>query len=168
MTFNPKGADVHLNCDYTNFKPAYIYIAVPYYKQIDQVTSDTGEVVIKDGYMVFSPEVKKIQIRWKDNKQSRKNYVQEILKSYRTEPGVAWEDCPEDKGDRSPADAGCYLIVIPGAEEGFLTPEEEKIEAEPLSFSAVRKAFLMEYDRRREQYLQCGKKLLEVYPPAME
>ena len=118
--------------------------------------------------MVFSPEVKKIQIRWKDNKQSRKNYVQEILKSYRTEPGVAWEDCPEDKGDRSPADAGCYLIVIPGAEEGFLTPEEEKIEAEPLSFSAVRKAFLMEYDRRREQYLQCGKKLLEVYPPAME
>lgn len=168
MTCKQEGANIRLNCDYANFKPACIYIAVPYYKQIDQVTSDVGEVKIEDGYMIFSPETKEIQIHWKDNKQSKKNYVQEILKSYRTEPGVAWEDCPEDKGDCSPADAGCNLIVIPGTEEGFLTPEEEKIEAEPLSFSAVRKAFLMEYDRRREQYLQSGKKLLEVYPPVME
>ena len=168
MTCKQEGADIRLNCDYTNFKPAHLYMAVPYYKQIDQVTSDAGEVTVKDGYMVFSPETKEIRIRWKDNKQSGKNYVQEILKSYRTEPGVAWKDCPEDKGDRSPADAGCYLIVIPGAEEGFLTKEELKIEAEPLSFEVVRKSFLMEYDRRRGQYLQSGKKLLDIYPPVME
>lgn len=165
MSFNTDGANIRLNCSFTNSIPNNIHIAVPYYKEIKEVTTNTENVAIKDGYIICPPNTQTVNILWEDNKNSRKNYIQEILMSYRTEPGVDWKDCPEDMGKRSPADAGCYLIVIPGAKKGFLTDQEKTIKPEQLSFETVKKAYLTEYARRRGQYLSSGKELLEIKSP---
>jgi len=150
MTIENDGAALSLACDFYNFSPKSIYITVPFYKDVTQATSDCGDVKIVNGYMVLPDDAKTLQIKWKDNQNAAENHIQNILLSYRTEPGFYWEN------------------YINGLERGFLTDAEKTIPRELLSFHTVKKAFLMEYDRRKTQYLEGGKELLEIKAPPMQ
>jgi len=168
MYIENDGAFFSFACDFSNFEPKNMYIATPFFKDVVRATSDQGAVNIVNGYMVLPANVKTLQVKWVDNQFASENYIHDILMSYRTEPGIVWDNCPDDMKGRSPADARCNLNYIHGLERGFLTDAEKAIPWEPLSFHAVKKAFLIEYDRRRTQYLESGKKLLEIKAPPME
>lgn len=168
IKFNKTGAEISISPSFTTSTPKNIFVAIPYYKSVEKVVSDKGEAKIENGYMKFPHDAKKIAITWKDNENASKNYSHHILKSYRTEPGIEWTNCTPEHVNINPKnklETDCDLVVIKGAEEGFLTEPEKTISAEPLCFDLVKECYLREYARRRVQFINAGKKLDLIKAP---
>lgn len=169
MNILENGAEISLQSDY-RVQPKDVRIAIPYYKTLKDVSVEGhGSVHISNGYIICDANVQKINITWTD--KVRPNYLHEVLQNYRKEPGFYWQGVENDILSKYPDDimnSGGQLIVIPGQPDGFLTDEEKTLDNEELSFDLVKKAYLLEYDRRRVQYLRAGKKLQKICAPSIK
>ena len=169
MLFKEKGATISITNNFIR-NPQNIYIAIPHFKTLKNIkSSPIDNAYIENGYLVCASNTKTIDLEWDDKHQI--NHLHAIIKNYRKEPGIRW-DCPTpDVHSISPKnkiDKGGVLIVIPGLEDGYLTDDELSLPPEKLSFNLVKKAYLTEYSRRRLQFLDANKKLLNIAPPAFE
>ena len=168
MKFSDHGATIDLSPVFVRL-PHQVVMPVPYFKEIINVESDAKYFRLIDGKMKFSPDVRHIQIEWKDVKQVHKENYQQILKSYREEPGVRWVGGTKNGMDVSAVekmDAGAELIVI-APHKGFLLDDEKDFPDAPLSFDLVRKAYLKEYNKRYKEYAQAGKITYRPEPPSL-
>jgi hypothetical protein len=152
MSFNEKGATVSINPSFHR-SPASICIAVPWYVKMKGFTSNASSAEERNGYLVFSPDVTEVDIKWDINSKAFRNAFQYLLVAYRQENSISYRDVKE-------------VTIIPG-NEGFLLPGEVNHPAEPLSFDFVKRAFITEYSRRFGEYLAAGKKPMEIMPPPL-
>lgn len=152
MSFNEKGATVSINPSFHR-SPASICIAVPWYVKMKGFTSNASSAEERNGYLVFSPDVTEVDIKWDINSKAFRNAFQDLLVAYRQENSISYRDVKE-------------VTIIPG-NEGFLLPGEVNHPAEPLSFDFVKRAFITEYSRRFGEYLAAGKKPMEIMPPPL-
>ncbi|NQU53435.1 MAG: hypothetical protein HQ522_12950, partial [Bacteroidetes bacterium] len=165
MFINKIGATIEINPSFS-CQVNQIAIAVPYFKTIKKVSTDTGNYEIKDNILYFPSKVKKIDIVWSDNKMQANNF-QEILISYREEPGVKWVGGKNANKNVSPVtkmNTGSDLLVIPPG-KGFLLEDEKRVKGQHLSFELVKEAYMKEYTRRYKQYIKVGKKPLVIKAP---
>lgn len=169
MNFTSNGAIININSKY-RYKPKAIYIPIPYFKTLVSVKVDNNKSYkYENGYIICSPDVKKITINWKDKETDNELYT--ILKNYRKEPSFYWDLKNFELYTKGPNDIprnSGKFIVIPGLESGFLSEQELSMPKEELSFELVKKAYQLEYNRRKMQYLQAGKSLIKVEAPNIE
>ncbi len=161
-----KGAQIRITNNFHR-APNSIAIPIPYFVKLKEVRHNAKEYELKNGIMFFSPDVSEIDLSWELNKKIFKNNMQNILLSYRKEFGVRWEGGSADKKNTDAngiMKAGGDLISTP-AGPGFLLSDEKKYPAEHLSFELIKKAFLMEYSRRFDEYIKAGKKELKLEAP---
>lgn len=169
MKFKKESVRITMNGNFIR-KPKNIYIAIPHFKKISKITTDNRiKITIENGYIVCDPDIKTLDIEWTD--KTPIHYLHTILNNYRKEPGVSWVLPSVDYYAKSPKDIisnDSELVIVPGTKEGFLTDAETILPAEKINFELVRKAYLMEYNRRRTQYLNAAKPLLRIEAPAFE
>jgi hypothetical protein len=150
MQFRADGADVLLA---TNFhdQPRDIVLRIPYFIELMKFDSDAKRSS-QDGVNVrVTPDAKRISFTWRQRPGAHRRTVQNILLSYRREPGF-W------KGKRS---------EMPTPPAGFLTPEEESLPPAPLSFDTVRNSWREEYARRFWGAVQAGGKPVTIAAPTL-
>ena len=148
MQFRANGADVSIT---TNFhdQPRDIVLHIPYFIELLKFDTDATRSS-QDGVNVrVSPDVKRIGFKWRQRPGAHRQTVQDILLSYRREPGF-W------KGKRS---------EMPTPSKGTLTPEEKSLPPVPLSFVAVRDSWRREYARRFYDFVQAGGKPVTIAAP---
>jgi hypothetical protein len=152
LEFTGQGAKISIQSQFHS-PPRYIKMAIPWFTDINKVKSDAQWSGQEDGYLLFTPDVSSIELKWKTKRGIHKNTYQDILRSYREENSLKWRGLEDAQ-------------IIPGG-KGFLLEEEVNHPAEPLSFELVKKAFLKEYQRRFEEYEAAGKKPLNIEPPSL-
>ena len=166
MMITKKGTSIKINPSFSRAVNK-IAIPVPYFKKIKKVNSDAGQHEVKDGNLFFSPNVREINIEWTDKKIEYNDY-QNLLISYREEPGVRWvggENADKDVSQVTKMNTGSDLVVI-SPKIGFLFEDEKEFrKEEKFSFELVKQAYLKEYTRRFENYIKAGKKLLIIEAP---
>jgi hypothetical protein len=165
MKFTDKGAEITISNNFFRY-PNHIAIPIPYFVELDSVVHNASKFLMKNGIMFFSPDVSKIQLIWSVNKENFDNNFQNILLSYRREPGVRWEgdNIKEGMDANAKMNSGADLFTTPPG-PGFLLPKEIDYPSEHLSFELVKKAFITEYNRRYTEYLEAGKKALILKSP---
>ncbi|MBN2652073.1 MAG: hypothetical protein JXR63_06795, partial [Spirochaetales bacterium] len=148
LTFTDSGATITID---SNFDQPVKNIAmkIPYFVKLNKVKSDTADHFESDGYLYFNPTTREIQIDWEIDQSFNQNTIQKILINYRSEYGFT----PDVKDYEQPAPSP------------FLSDEEKQISPQPLSFEAVRKAFLIEYNRRLKIFEKNNVKLKPVKAP---
>ncbi len=152
MKFTGNGAAITIDHQF-HTQPASIAIAVPWFVDMRRVSSDAESYYEKNGYMVFSPDVSDIEVRWRIKRNAFKNTYQDLLMEYRRENGLKWRGLPVGE-------------IIPGG-DAFLLEDEWNYPAEPMSFELVKKAFIKEYNRRFSDYILAGKKPMGILPPPL-
>ncbi len=152
LKFTRLGAGITIQSQFHS-PPRYIKIAIPWFVELNKVKSNAQLAEQSDGYLIFSPEVSSIEIKWKTKRGIHNNTFQDILLGYRVENSLKW---------RGVTDA----LIIPGR-KGFLLEDEEKYPAEVLSFELVKKAFIKEYQRRFKEYEAAGKQPMLIEPPPL-
>ncbi len=151
LTFTGDGATLTVESDF-HHAPRFLVFRVPMTVKLDSFTSDATRTSEEDGLIYFTPDVTRASIKWHPRPGAHDNNYQDILKSYRSEFDFIVKD-----GNYNPARAS----------KPFLLDDERDHPAEPLSFELVRKAFLQEYSRRFELYVEGGGKPYPVEPPAL-
>ena len=152
IEFTPQGAVIAIQPQFHS-PPRHIKIAIPWFVRLKDVKSNAQWAGQRDGYLVFSPEVSSIEIKWDTRRGIHRNTLQDILLSYREENSLKWRGLTDAE-------------IIPGG-KGFLLEEEEKYPSEPLSFGLVKIAFIKEYQRRFKEYEAAGKQPMTIEPPAL-
>jgi hypothetical protein len=150
LEFTGQGASITIQSQFHS-PPRYIKMAIPWFVKLHKVTSNAQWSDQQEGYLLFTPDVSSIELKWKTKRGIHRNTYQDILWSYREENNLKW---------RGMTDAQ----IIPGG-KGFLLADEREYPAEPLSFDLVKKAFLKEYQRRFNEYEATGKQPLIIGPP---
>jgi len=152
LTFIESGAELTFEADFHR-APRYLVFRIPYSVELDAFHSDATRAFEKDGLLFFTPDVNRASIEWHAKPGAHDGNYQDILKSYRSEFDLIVAD-----GNYDPARAG----------KPFLLADEKDHPAEPLSFDLVRRAFLKEYGRRFEQYVEKGGTPYPVEPPRLQ
>ncbi len=152
MAFRQNGADILIKSGF-HTPPKSILIAIPWFADIYEVKSDAVSSGKKDGYLLFSSDVTKIELSWKIKRDAFKNTYQDLLITYREENGLKWRGVEEAE-------------IIPSS-KGFLLEDEKGYPSEPLSFGLVKKAFVKEYTRRFDDYRKAGKLPMDILPPPL-
>lgn len=152
LKFEQQGARITIKPHFYT-PPASIVIAIPWFVDIKNVRSNAVTFGKKGGYLVFSPDVTNIELSWKIKKNVFENSYQDLLMSYWEENSLKWRGLTEAE--------------IIAARKGFLLENEKSYPAEPVSFDLVRKAFIKEYNRRFNDYIQAGKQPMVVLPPPL-
>jgi len=152
MNFTEDGASVKISPSF-HTQPASIWIALPWYVKLKGFKSNASSAEERNGYLVFSPDVTEVDIKWAINRKSFTNTFQDLLIACRQENSIKWRDVPD-------------VTIIPG-NCGFLLEDELQHPDAPLSFDLVKRAFIKEYNRRLSEYLAAGKKPMEILPPPM-
>jgi len=150
LELNGQGASITIQSQFHS-PPRYIKMAIPWFVELNKVKSNAQWSDQLDGYLVFSPDVTSIELKWKTKRGIHRNTYQDILWSYREENSLKWRGLKDAQ-------------IIPGG-KGFLLEDEVKYPAEPLSFELVKKAFQKEYLRRFEEYKTEGKQPMIIGPP---
>jgi hypothetical protein len=151
MQFHAHGADVSLQ---TNFHhaPREVVFLTPYFVELARFNTDAKHAT-RDGAMVrFSPDVTRVKFIWRQKSEVHRRTTQDILLSYRREPGF-W------KGKRS---------EMPEPPVGSLTAEEEGLPPAELSFATVRDAWRREYARRFDAFVKAGGAPVTVTGPPLQ
>lgn len=151
IQFHEDGATISIESNFHK-KPGSIRIRIPYFKKLQNYTTDAGESRTEDGCIVLSPEVSTVKIEWQAIPMH--GISEELLFAYR--------DCNIFEG----ADDQGYPIIREG--KAFLLPEEKQNKIETLSFDLVLKNFLQEFDRRRTEKLNQGDELYTIEIPTIE
>ena len=131
MDFHDHGADVSLKAKF-HHPPRDVVFHLPYFVELTEFSSDAKRSAREGAEVRLSPEVTRVRFTWRPRPETHQRTTQEILLSYRREPGF-W------KGKRS---------EMPTPPKGFLTAEEDALPPAPLSFVTVRDAWRSEYARR--------------------
>lgn len=152
MEFTGQGAGIAIQSQFHS-PPRYIKIAIPWFVKLKDVKSNAQLAEQRDSYLIFSPEVSSIEIKWNTKRGIHRNTFQDILMSYREENSLKWRGLTDAQ-------------IIPGG-KGFLLEEEKKYPTEPLSFELVKKAFIKEYQRRFKEYEAAGKQPMIIEPPLL-
>lgn len=152
LKFLESGAQILIKNQF-HTPPSSIIIPVPWYVKVKEISTDATRFTRNEEYMVFSPDVSDITLRWKIKERKYNRIYQDILVGYREEPGLNW---------RNMLDA----VIIPRS-KGFLLEDEKEPLSEPLSFELVKKAFIKEYQRRYDDYVNAGKMPLKIVPPPL-
>lgn len=139
MTPRKGGADVTIETDF-HIKPRSLVVRIPYFVTINSLKSNAREAKIENGAIRLSPDATMLSLEWERNPHADKEIFQDMLLSYRREPGF-W------KGKRS---------EMPPPPPGFLTKEEKARRTEPLSFALVLDAWKTEYARRFAAHVSAG------------
>ncbi len=153
MTFNKKGAVVTVKSDF-HTRPGRMALTVPYF--VDLVSckiDDRKHNEVKGSVIYFSPDAKKITLKWIEKKDVHNGTYQNLLKMYRSEYGHI-QDRKRFRTEQPP---------VP-----VLTDEEQNHPAEVMSFDLVRKAFEYEYGLRLKETSKKAGKVLEIKAPSMK
>ena len=86
MTFTKVGADVRIASDF-HTAPAHLGLTIPYFVELKSYDAGVRMPEIKDGVIYFSPDVKKITLKWKEREDAHNGTYQKLLKMYRSEYG---------------------------------------------------------------------------------
>ena len=152
MTFNENGAEVEIESNF-HTTPAHLALSIPYFVELINCDAGSSKQEIKEGVIYFSPDVKKVTLKWNENKDAHKGTYQNLLKMYRSEYGYI-KDRNRFRTEQPP--------------KPFLSAQEENHRPEVMSFDLVRNAFVHEYTRRITEYLAAGGKPLEINAPTIK
>ncbi len=166
MIFDGDRATITLDGDF-HTQPSFIKIAVPYFKKFISATSDKGRVLVRDGYMEIPQGATTVDVQWRNNKNYVQKNIQRMLETYRREPGYKWLGTENLKYEHAhPAaimgNTAYEVVAIEPEPKGFLLPEEKSIESTVFSFEDVKRAYLLEYERRQGDYLRTGRELMKI------
>ena len=150
MQFRTNGADVSLKTDFHD-RPRDLVFHMPYFVELVKFSTDAKRSSHEGSNVRVSPDATRVRLTWRNRPEANRHTTQDILLSYRREPGF-W------KGKRS---------EMPEPPKGFLTTEEEDFPPVPLSLDAVRDAWRREYARRLAEFVKAGGKPSTVTAPAL-
>ena len=153
MSFTDNGAVIKITPSF-NKQPQYIRVRIPYFKELVKFESDARFSKLEKDCITVSPDVKTINITWKDKPDAGKGLFEVLLTAYRS--------CNSFEG----VDDRGYQIVK--EHQPFLLDSEKKDQTDILSFDFVLKTFLYEFDRRREEDLKNGYELYKVAAPEIK
>ena len=148
MKFTDGGAEVTVQCKF-HHPPRHVVIPVPYFVELTGYESDAKESKRDGSSIRLSPDVTRLQLKWKPRPAAHAGTFQELLLRYRREVGH-W------RGRRD---------QMPTPPKGLLSDDEKRLSPQPLSFALIRRAYQHEYARRYRQYLQAGGKPIPIHAP---
>lgn len=151
--FTAGGAEIKVKSSF-HHQPRSVIFTIPYSVDLISYKSDASKSELVNGTIICSSDVSNIKMIWKEKPGIFKNTYQNILQTYRSERGIAWEKESVKGKERSRSDAknnSGILMMTPHAVP-FLLEDEINYPAENLSFDLVLKAFQKEYKRRFDKY----------------
>jgi len=146
------GAELKMTARFHSPPAAYRF-RVPYFKELVRFSSDAREQRRDADWICLSPEATRLSLEWRDKPGAHRNTYQDLLTAYRSANRFAG---PDTNG---------WPIIEAG--RAFLLDGEERQEPRPLSFTLVRQAFQHEYQRRAQEFVSKGGKLVRVSAPPM-
>jgi hypothetical protein len=152
MSFTSDGADVSIHSQFHEM-PKVLRLRMPYFKELIAFKTDASQSKQDGDCILLSPDATRVTLTWRDRPERNLHTVENILTDYRSANSF---DGVDAKG---------YAIITP--HEPFLLDSEKSDQPQPLSFELVRETFLHEYDRRVQESVKSGGKLVEIQAPPM-
>ncbi|MCX6927248.1 MAG: discoidin domain-containing protein, partial [Verrucomicrobia bacterium] len=152
MAFTDTGAKVSLEGKF-HTPPADYRLRVPYFKELVRFGTDAREQRREGDCIILSPDATRLSIEWRDKPGAHVGAYEDLLTAYRAANRFAG------------VDTNGFAIVEAG--KPFLLDSEKSNQPRPLSFALVRAAFQHEYQRRADEAVKNGGKLIRVSAPAM-